>query len=131
MNVITPINHSDSITEVMLRYKPEIEAALAYADHSHSFDQIVHAVLSGKLHFYPLESSFVIMEHRQYPNWSSYHCFLAGGRFDEINALTVTASENARKLGASKLTLTGRKGVARILPKHGWKLTHVLMEHPL
>ncbi len=128
MKDLTP---PESLTETILRYKPQIEAALSFAGHSHSFDQIVSSVLTGKLHFYPLENSFVIMEHRQFGNWSSYHCFLAGGVFEEINALTDIAADNARKLGATKMTLLGRRGFERRLKPHGWNATHVLLERPL
>ncbi len=128
MKDLTP---PESLTETVLRYKPQIEAALSHADFSHSFDQITCAILSGKLHFYPLENSFVIMELRKFGNWSSYHCFLAGGSFEEINALTETAAENGRKLGAVKLTLTGRRGFERKLKKYGWEATHVMLQRPL
>lgn len=120
-----------SLTEHLIRYKPQIEKALATAGEAHSFDHVVAGVLSGRLHFYPLENSFVLMELRKYGNWSAYHCFLAGGVFEEINALTQQAAENGKQLGATKLTLTGRKGFGRKLVDHGWKLTHVHMEYPI
>lgn len=124
MRDITP---PDSQTEHLLRYKTQIEAALKHADNSHSFDQIVCGVLQGKLHFYPMPNSFVIMEVHQYPNWSAYHVFLAGGTFSEIIGLQPTMIENAKTLNCKRLTLTGRKGFAKRLQHHGWSQTHVHM----
>ncbi len=117
----------ESVTEHLLRYKPQIEAALSYADNSYSFDQIVAGVLTGRLHFYPLGSAFLITEIQKYPNWSAYHIFLAGGDFKEIIAFQPDMLENAKALGCAKLTMTGRRGFERRLTPHGWDATHVRM----
>ena len=36
----------------MLKYKLDIEAALGYSNHSHTFDDIVDMVVTGAAHFY-------------------------------------------------------------------------------
>lgn len=117
-----------SMTERVLEYKHLIEAALSHGGFAHTFDDIVRGVLQGKLHFYPLDGAFVIMEHTKYSQYSIYHCFLAGGTLSAILSVQPHMQENARKLGAKKITITGRKGFTRVLPQHGWKHTLSLME---
>lgn len=120
-----------SLTEHLIRYKPQIEAALKHADNSYTFDQIVHGVLSGKLRFFPNGDSFALMEIHTYPNWRSFHCFLAGGKLSEILELQPLMLEHGKELGCKRLTLTGRRGFGRVLKKHGWELSHVQMSHPI
>ncbi len=120
-----------SLTETILVYKPLIETALAYADHSHSFDHIVAMVLTNKLKLYPLDNSFILMEIVQSPNWGSYHCFLAGGVLSELVAAQRQIAEDGHKLGAKKLTFTGRRGFGKALASVGWKETHIHMSYPL
>lgn len=120
-----------STTEKVLEYKHLIESALRHSDYAHTFDDIVRGVLNGNLHFYPLDRAFVIMEVTKYSRWSAYHCFLAGGELSSILSVQPAMQANARKLGAKKITLTGRKGFTRVLPQHGWTHTLCLMELPL
>lgn len=128
MNAHAPITPpvGDCITETLLRYRDVIERALRYADMSHSFDHIVQGVLNGQYHFYPVsERTCIIMEVRDVPNWRFYHVFIAGGDLQEIRDYEPIIIENANRLGASKLTATGRPGFARVSAKHGWCLAHV------
>jgi len=118
MNVYSP---PGSITTDLVRYKTQIEAALVHADTSHSFDDIVRGVLTGALHFDPLtKRTCVIMEVQKYPRFSTYHVFLAAGSLDDLIRFQPSMMQNARKLGADRLTLTGRRGFARALKPHGW-----------
>ena len=105
----------------MLKYELDIMAALAYANNSHTFDDVVSQVLSGQLHFYPLPNSYVIMERQTYPQHKVYHCFLAGGDKTEIQDAQPMLMENAKHLECKYVTVVGREGWARELRKHGWK----------
>ncbi len=120
---MTALASVDSLTETLIRYKKGIEAALSYADFSHSFDDVVRGVLTGKLHFYPFtDESFAVMEVRQYPGFNAYHCFLAGGKMQHILDHQEMMLENAQKLNCDRLTLTGRRGFERHLPRMAGKL---------
>ena len=123
---------TSSLTEMLLRYKDGIEAALKYSGYSHSFDDIVGAVVLGRAHFYPLsDDSFAIMEVKTYPQYKEYHCFLAGGNLDDLVAAQDMIGENGIALGCSDLSIMGRRGFARALKRHGWKETHVRMTRHL
>jgi hypothetical protein len=115
-----------TVTETLLRYKTVIERALLVAQNAHSFDHIVHGVLEGRYHFYPIsDRTCIIMEVRSNGNWSAYHVFIAGGDLQEIRDAEPLIMANGAKLGCSKITASGRKGFARVSSKHGWRVAHV------
>ena len=105
----------------MLKYRLDIEAALEYANNSHTFDDVVGQVLAGQLHFYALPTSFVIMERQTYPQHKVYHCFLAGGHKAEIEDAQPMLMKNAKHLECKYVTVVGRNGWVRELRKQGWK----------
>jgi hypothetical protein len=126
MNQITPEGKSKAevvidLMSLLLKYRVDIEAALGYADHSHTFDNIVDMVVTGAAHFYPLENSFVLMEVLTYPQHKNYHVFLAGGTKEEILDVHPWMLENARKLNCKYVTVCGRLGWVRELKRHGWE----------
>lgn len=112
------------------KYKLDIEKALEYGGNSHSFDDIVGQVLQGRLHFYPLENSFVIMEVHKYPNFNVYHGFLAGGKLEEIIAFQDTLVGNAKQLNCKGISISGRRGWEKALKPLGWRhqLSHLVLE---
>ena len=109
------------LIEDMLKYQLDIESALAYANNSHTFDNVVSQVLSGQMHFYTLPNSYVIMERQTYPQHSVYHCFLAGGDKLEIEDAQPMLMKNAKHLKCKYVTIVGRGGWIRELRKFGWK----------
>lgn len=122
----------DTVTETLIRYRPQIEAALHHAGHSHSFDHIVLGVLQGALHFYPLtDESCALMEVQSYPRFKSYHCFLAAGKLDDLIAAQDEVAQNGKRLGCDRMSIIGRRGFTRALKDHGWSETHVRMTRPI
>lgn len=103
------------------KFRVDIEAALSYAEFSHSFDDIVRMVLTETVHFYPLENSFIIMEYHKYPNWTAYHGFLAGGHWEEIMAFQPEMLQIAKALGCKYLSISGRHGWTKVMKEYGWK----------
>ena len=129
MNQITSIS---TLTEQVLHYKDAINAALRFSRQSHSFDNVVQAILNGKLHFYPLtDTSFALMEVQEYPRKKVYHCFLAGGDLEHLTQAQDMIASNGAKLGCSELSIMGRRGFGRALVPHGWQETHVRMVRPI
>ncbi len=103
------------------KFKTEIEAALAYGNHSHSFDDIVYKVMLGTVDFYPLENSYMIMEVHTFPKHSTYHGFLAGGHWPEIMAFQPTILEIAKSKGCKYLSISGRHGWTKVMKDYGWQ----------
>lgn len=112
------------------KHRVDIEKALSYGGNSHSFDHIVGQVLQGRLHFYPLPNSFIIMEVINSPNFSVYHAFLAGGNLEEITDFQETLVKNAKQLECKALSMSGRRGWEKALKPLGWqhKLSHLVLE---
>jgi hypothetical protein len=102
-------------------YRHYIEAALEYADGSHTFDDIVDAVSAGKMQFWPGPASAVITEVLESPRQRSLNFFLAGGNLAELEAMTPTILEWGRRQGCTKAIFAGRPGWERtFLTRTGW-----------
>lgn len=111
--------------------KHHVEAALAYAEGTHTFDDVVHMVLAGRLHWIPLPDSFMIMEIVTYPRQKHLHGFLAGGKLEEITACQDQLVELARSLGCCAITLSGRRGWVKALKPLGWTESHTTVCFPV
>lgn len=109
------------VLDQLEKFQVDIEAALSYAEHSHSFDDIVSRVLMETVDFYPLENSFIIMEIHEYPNYRAYHGFLAGGNWEEIMAFQPKMLEIAKAFGCRYLSISGRHGWTKVMKDFGWK----------
>lgn len=107
----------------LYRHRWEIQRALSYSNYAFMFDDVVQRVLSGNATMYPLDTSVVIMECTQYPQFKVYHGFIAAGDLDEIMGLQPTLEADAKKLGCEYLTLSGRHGWVRALKRNGWQHT--------
>ena len=129
---ITPegTTKAEKVMELMqslLKYRLDIESALNYANNSHSFDNIVDMVVTGAVHFYPLENSYVLMEVQTFPNHKVYHVFLAGGEKEEILDVHPWMLENAKVLGCKYVTICGRLGWVKELKKRGWIYQYAIL----
>lgn len=111
------------------RYRKQIEAALVYADDSHSFEDIKQAVEAGTLQFFPGLSSVVVTEIVVFPRYKALNLFLAGGNMTELQAMLPEIESYAKYVGADRMILTGRKGWTRSFLKHeGYTEKMVTME---
>lgn len=117
----------------LLPYKAHLEAALAYADMSHTFEDVVALVASGAAHAWPGPASIIVTEIVTFPRWSLVNFFLAAGRMTELEAMTPHILAWAKTQGCTKATLVGRKGWARsFLTDDAWVTKpHVIMERAL
>ena len=110
------------VSALLLTFRVDIEKALVYAYGSYTFDDVVAGVMRGRFTFYTLGNSFAFCELEQAPQYSYFHCFLAGGKMHEIkHMLDVYAPDVAKSMGAKYLCIRGREGWARALEKEGWE----------
>lgn len=120
---VTPCLADQLITlleEVKTR-RAAIEAALAHAAGTHSFDDIVQMIMTGRLRWWALPTGFMLTEVMSYPQTRHFHVFLAGGDLQEIYDEHPKLVEAAMLEGCSKLTLGGRRGWTKALAHLGWK----------
>lgn len=110
-------------------YRGQIEAALAYSDDSHSFDDIVRGVENGDMQYWPGAHSVIITEICVVPRYKYMNIFLAGGILTEIEQMAPGIEEWGRRQGCDRMILTGRKGWERtFLKREGWKKKLVVCE---
>lgn len=103
------------------RYRPQIEAALVYADATHAYDDVATMVAAGHAQFWPGPASVVITELVAFPRKKILNIFLAGGILREIELMAPGILEWGRQQGCDYATFTGRKGWARsFLTRTGW-----------
>lgn len=113
-------------------YRPYIEAALEYAGHSHTFDDVCELVASGKAQFWPGPHSAIVTEIVAEPRHTVLHFFLAGGNMAELEAMTPLVLQWGRDRGCTKASLIGRKGWERtFLTRTGWRSGLVVLEKHL
>ncbi len=111
----------------ILSVREGIEAALAHAYDSYSFDDVVFKILSGECHFYKEDECFTIMQVITYPQYKTYHCFLASGTQEALDDIWEKMQVIAKALNCTYVTITGRPGWARRLKSRGWVHRYVTM----
>lgn len=121
----------NGLQQELERCRPWIEAALEYTGGTHDYEDIVAAVLEGRMQLWPGQRSAAVTELLQYPKKLSLHVFLAGGDMDEILFAFHDASAWARSQGCADMTTTGRLGWERVLQREGWTKIMVTMGKPL
>lgn len=111
----------------LLRFRPHIEAALAYADDTYGYDDVAQMVMDGSCQAWPGEQSVVITEIMLFPRKKVLNIFLAGGNLNEIEAMTPLILQWGKEQGCEAATFTGRRGWARTyLTKQGWSESLVM-----
>jgi hypothetical protein len=113
------------------RCRPWIEAALKYSGGTHDWDDIVAAVKSGHMQFWPGRSSAAITEIVVYPKMKALHVFLAGGKMGELIEMIDSAVVWGTAQGCTSMTMAGRKGWEKILARQGWKPVMSVMEREI
>ena len=110
------------------RCREWIESALEYSGGTHLYEDIVTAVVEGKMQLWPAEKSCLVTEITVFPRKKVLHVFLGGGDLDEILGMHESVVQWGEAQGCSSLTMTGRKGWLKALKNNGWKSQLVLLE---
>jgi len=103
------------------RCRPWIEAALDRGGNTHEFEDIVYAVKTGAMQFWPAEDACAITEIIVYPRKRAFHVFLAGGNMDTIVDMDESAVYYAKINGCTIMSIAGRKGWQRVLNEKGYR----------
>jgi hypothetical protein len=113
------------------RCRPWIEAALEYSGGTHTFDDVVDGITSGRMQLWPAPRGCATTEIVLYPRKKVLHVFLAGGDMDQILDMIDSAAAWGRTQDCTALTLAGRLGWQRVLSKHGFTPVLVTMERDI
>ena len=99
------------------RCRQWIESALEYSGGTHLYEDVVTAVVEGKMQLWPAEKSCLVTEITVFPRKKVLHVFLGGGNLEEIISMHDSVIEWAKDQGCESLTMTGRKGWSKALKK--------------
>ena len=117
----TKLDRLEDLIKNLRRFQPEIEKALAFADNSHSFDDIAERVLLNSLDMYVLDNSILLCETSVYPNHKAYHVYLGGGDLEEMLDAQDMIEREARLRDCKYVSMTGRLGWKPHFETRGWK----------
>ncbi len=92
-----------------------IQAALVYAGHSHTLQDVWQAITNKQAAFFPLEKSAIVVEIVDYPQRATCRIWLAGGDMEELIGAEKNVCDWARELGCDSMEIIGRKGWERQL----------------
>lgn len=118
------------IFDLLAKHRPHIEAALEY-NNTHEFDDIAAGVLTGRYQLWEMPNGCLVTEVVTYPRRKVVNVFLGGGDLEETMAMHERLEEWAAEIGAKSLTVSGRHGWSRVLPKYGWEKQLMTMEKKL
>jgi hypothetical protein len=105
-----------------------IEDALAYAGGTHTFDDIVDGIVTGRMQLWPAPRGCAVTEIVIYPKKKVLHVFLAGGEMDQLFDMIDGAAKWGRAQGCTSMTLAGRLGWQRAMKPLGWDAKMIVME---
>lgn len=113
-------------------YRPYIEAALAFAGGTHTYDDIREGVEQGRFQFWPGVHSAAVTEIIEYPRSRALNIVLAGGNLGEMEVGISALLDWGRAQGCTSATFSGRKGWERtFLTRTGWVPSLVVFEKKL
>lgn len=110
----------EDLAFALKRWEHHIQAALDHGENAHALDHVVDMILTGKVLFFSYDSCFVIMEKISYPQYSVFHCFLAGGDLEGVLKAQEPMLKLGKELGCKYLSMAGRNGWIPSLKKAGW-----------
>lgn len=108
--------------------KEWVEAALAHSGGTHTYQDVVESLMSGRMQLWPAERGCAITEIVVYPQKKVLHVFLAAGEMDQLFAMIDSAADWGRTQGCTAMTLAGRLGWQRAMKPLGWEAKMVVME---
>lgn len=102
-------------------HRPELEAALAYGDGTHTYDDVRAMIERGDAQFWPGPASCIVTEVIGFPRRKILNLFLAGGKIDELHAMLPLVLAWGTAQGCDGARLAGRRGWGRTFLRHeGW-----------
>lgn len=97
-----------------------LQAALDCGGNTHTLGDLVEAITDGRMQFWPAERGCAVTEIVVYPRAKSLHIFLAGGDMEQIVDMDSSAAQFARAMGCTGMSISGRRGWAKVLKNNGW-----------
>lgn len=116
-----------TIVDELVRCKPWLEAAIERTGGTHVLEDVVQAVIEGKMQFWPAPRGCAVTEIIAFPQKKVLHIFLAGGEMDQIIDMDSSAVEFAKMNGCTGMSIAGRKGWSRVLKDKGYEEAYTVL----
>ena len=117
------INEAKKRVDGLLKWRPQIERALARNDAYLTYDEVCQRVLAGNMHWFSSEDAFVIAEVITLQRGSYLHVTVAGGKFEGIKQIeNEQVIPLLKSAGITRMTMLARDGFTR-RDMPGWKPT--------
>lgn len=97
------------------------EEALEHSGGTHDWQDIMRALLSGKMQLWTTPVSTMVTEVVAYPKLKACRIFLASGKLDDVLTMADDVAEAAAHIGCTRMEFTGRLGWTRALRDRGWR----------
>jgi len=98
-----------------------IEKALKVGGGTHNWEDIRHGLLTGEFQMFWNEAGVLITQIRDHGEFRTLHCCVGAGRLEAVLALQSEMFRFGVSKNCKAVTMGGRRGWKRVLPKHGWK----------
>ena len=102
------------------RCTPWIEAALAYADGTHTLEDIRNGIAEDRFQLWAGKRAAIVTELLAYPRKKAVNFFLIGGDLDELKIMEPIICEWAKRQGCDRSIGVGRKGLQRVFERAGY-----------
>ena len=102
--------------------RARLEKALRLGGNTHTVEDVAARIEAGQAQLWENGDGAIVTEVYEHPRRKVVSYWLACGALDAVLALQEDIDGWARGIGCDFATLTGRRGWAPILPKHGWRL---------
>lgn len=96
-----------------------LEDALAYANDTHTVEDIWDGIVDGRFQFWPAKNGALVTEIQIYPKRKVFHVFLGGGKLDQLLDMIESVEIYAKTIGCKSVTVSGRKGWIKVLESRG------------
>ena len=103
------------------RCKNWLDSALSYSNGTHDIDDVWAGIEEGRFQLWAGKNSAVVTEIYLYPKKNVFHIFLAGGDLAELLEMWDSIEIYAKVIGCSAVSVSGRKGWAKVLESRGAK----------
>ena len=108
-----------------------LEKALRLGGETHTVGDIYLGLNEGRYQGWFSNEAGVVTEILVSPRKKWLNCFLAFGKLEEVMDLQPQIMAFAKENGCSFMTMNGRWGWQKVLPKYGWTHKTVSMALPL
>lgn len=112
---------TDELTFELKRCGQWLQDALDHSGGTHTLEDIEAGIRSGSLQFWPASRAAAVTEVIEYPRARALHLFLAGGDLDQLSEMEESATEFARQIGATQMSIAGRRGWVRAFRDKGYE----------